>query len=145
MNLLATSDIYAADRRHEYSVDDLAPFFVGATGLPVPAPHADVLKPAPGGRKAPSLSYSLVPGSGYSLVWQRFDAEGNRRPTMMSVHDPRRMDDWTQNPDQSVFPAGSLVPGETAIKVVADFAGNPDILSGAVEWVDVTALNWPDP
>lgn len=145
MNLLGTSSLYAPDGRHEYSVNELRPFFLGAPDLPVKVPHGDVLQVAPGQRGAPSLSYSFVPGHGYSLVWERFDATGARRPVMMSVQDPAGMDDWTQNPDQSVFPRGSLVPGEMAIKVVEDFARNPEVLSGAVEWVDVKALNWPDP
>lgn len=145
MNLLDTSSIYAADGRHIYSVDELRPIFLGAAELPVGLPHADVLNPSPASRKSPALSYSFVPGQGYSLVWQRYDPKGQRRPTMMSARDRGRMNDWIENPDQSVFPTGSLVPGETALRVIEDFARNPEVLSGAVEWVDVKALDWPEP
>lgn len=145
MNLLETSSLYASDGRHEYSVDELRPFFLAQPDLPVKVPHADVLQVAPGRRGAPSLSYSFVPARGYSLVWERFDPQGRRLPAMMSAQDPARMGEWMQNPDQSVFPVGSLVPGEVAIRVIEDFARNPDVLSGAVQWVDVTALDWPEP
>ena len=145
MTKLHTSDLYAADGRHEYSVDDLRPYFLGESGLPMPIPHADLIHIAPARRGTATIGYSFVSDLGYSLDWERYDAQGQRRPTMMSVWKKNMMGIWKENPDQSVFPVGSLVPGEVAIRVIEDFARNPEVLSDAVEWVDETELDWPDP
>lgn len=130
MAQLHTSNIYLPDGRHDYTVEELRPFFqCPATGDFEPK-DADVISPIPPQRKGPRLMYEYVPDRGFSLAWKRFGSSGEKLPPMISVGNPETIRNFMTKRNQAQVPYGSFVSGEKAYQVIQDFAADPSILSG---------------
>lgn len=96
-------------------------------------------------RKGVSLVVTYYPGQGFALVWSRRTHDGVERPTMITMADASKMDRFIADASLSQSPLGALVGPEVAFRIIEDFGANPDVLSGAAEWIDVNQLEWPLP
>ncbi|WP_200689373.1 hypothetical protein [Paracoccus caeni] len=77
-------------------------------------------------------------------MWFRKGGEAIRdQREMVSVGDASRLDEFIDHPVEDAVCVGSCVSGEIAARVLEDFARNPTVLSGAVQWRPSSTLNYP--
>lgn len=143
MTRIATGIPYISG--YEYDVAELRPFLTNPADHPDKVGNADVFKVAPPTRASNTLTYEYMAGRGFSLVWRFVDENGRQVNNFVSRRGPHLMGQFLYLPDQAVVPEGSFVSGEKFFQVLEDFAKNPNILSGAIEWVAWSDINWPEP
>ena len=80
------------------------------------------------------------------LGWQinrECERVGSYDPTMTSVGDRARLDEFIAHPIEDAVCVGACLPSEVVARVVEDFAANPTVLSGACDWVQWSDLAFP--